>query len=199
MTRIINSLKEVQMGDNYIKEENKELKIECKRELLRVYDLSSGMVYIKVLDGELNTTLVIKSILKEAGKTVMELIEHLAFKSDFRIREIYKNEVFNPFFKELEGELKIKSKTGHFTKTQVEKILKHKDTKVIRKNVYTDDYVHDAENNYKAGVEVSRLDMLQEVKEYFHTACEFENGEFTVFTVNYSKSTRIINPNIIVI
>ncbi len=199
MIRIINSLKEVQMGDNYIKEGNKELKIECKRELLKVYDLSSGMAYVKVLDGELDTALVLQNIIEEAGKTVIELVEYLAFKSNFKIREIYKNEVFNPFFKELEGELKIKSKSGHFTKTQVEKILKHKDTVIIRKNVYTDDYAHDAENNYKTGVEVSRLDMLQEVKEYFHKACEFENGEFTVFTVGYSKSTRIINPNITII
>lgn len=198
MTRIINSLKEIEMGDNYIKEEKKELKIECKRELLRVYDLSSKVVYTKTFD-ENNTALVLKNILKEAGETAVELIEYLAFKSDFKIREIYKNEVFNPFFKELEGELKIKSKTGYFTKTQVEKILKHKDTKIIRNNVYTDDYAYDAENNYKTGVEVSRLDMLDEVRQFFHGTCGFENGKFTVFTVGLTHSTEIINPNIVII
>lgn len=198
MTRIINSLKEIEMGDNYIKEGNKELKIECKRELLRVYDLSSKVVYTKTFDED-NTALVLQEVLKEAGETAVELVEYLAFKTNFKIREIYKNEVFNPFFKELEGELKIKSKTGHFTKAQVEKILKHKDTKIIRNNVYTDDYAYDAENNYKTGIEVSRLDMLDEVRQFFHKACEFENGEFILFTVGWTHSTRIINPSIVII
>lgn len=196
MTRIINSLKEMEMGEQYLKEGNKELKINCKVEFIQIYDLTAGMVYSEEINNW-DTVVIFNRLIENKNiQTAEELVEYLAFKSDFRIREIYKNEVFNPFFKELEGELKIKSKTGRFTKAQVEKILKHKDTKVIRKNVYTDDYAHDAENNYSKDIEVSRLDMLQEVKEDFHKACEFENGEFTVFTVGYSKSTRIINPNI---
>lgn len=199
MIKILNNLNEVERGEQYFKDETGSLKIDCKAESMKIYDLENNIVYSKEYDCY-NTSLKLLRIIEGARiKTVEELLLDLAHKTTFKRKEFSKNKILNPFFKELERELKIKSKTGCFTKAQIEKILKHKDIVIIRKNVSTDDYAHDAENNYKIGVEVSRLDMLQEVKEYFHKACEFENGEFTVFTVSHSKSTRIINPNITII
>ena len=199
MIRIINSLKEIEMGEQYLKEGNKELKINCKVEFIQIYDLTAGMVYSEEVNNW-DTAVIFNRIIENKNiQTAEELVEYLAFKSDFRIREIYKNEVFNPFFKELEGELKIKSKSGHFTKTQVEKILKHKDTTIIRDYAYTDDYAYDAYMNFNKGTEISRLDMLEEVRQFFSRALTYENGEFTLLTVGHSKSAKVINPNITII
>lgn len=195
MVEIIEKLEDIKkMGEYYIQEKDKQLKIECKVQSIRIYDITARMIYLKEVKDR-DSIQTFKEISKKVNNC-KELIEHIAFKSNFNFREMNKNEIFNPFFKELEGELQIKSKTGRFTKTQVEKILKHKDTKVIREQKCTDDYAYDAKVNFEKGTVVDKLSMLEEVYRSFNSACEFENGEFSIFTVGNSTITKIINKNI---
>lgn len=198
MINIITNL-EIRMGEQYFKDETGSLRIDCKVGLIRVWDLNSNMVYSKEYDKYDTSPIVLKILAKGNIKTAIELIEYLISKTDFKMREFSKVEILNPFFKELEGELKIKSKAGYFTKTQVEKILKHKDTRIIRDYAYTDDYAYDAYMNFNKGTEISRLDMLEEVRQSFSRALTYENGEFTLLTVGHSKSAKVINPNITII
>ena len=198
MINIINNL-EIRMGEQYFKDETGSLRIDCKVDLIRIWDLNSQKVYFKEYDKYDTSPIVLKILAKGNIKTAIELIKYLMSKTDFKMREFSKTEILNPFFKELEGELKIKSKTGCFTKAQVEKILKHKDTTIIRDYAYTDDYAYDAYVNFDKGTEISRLDMLEEVRQFFSRALTYENGEFTLLTVGHSKSAKVINPNITII
>lgn len=198
MITVINNINEIKgMGEYYIQEGDKQLRIDCKAELIRVYDLSAGMVYRKSIK-EWNSFPSFREVARKVTNC-SELVEYLAFQSDFEFREMDKNEIFNPFFKELEGELKIKSKNGRFTKAQVKKILKHKDTKVVRECKYTDDYAYDAQVKYEEGVVIDKLSTMEEVDSYFDSACEFKNGEFSIFTAGMSTITKIINKNIKVV
>lgn len=199
MIRIITDLKEIEMGEQYFKDETGKLRIDCKVNLIRIWDLNSQTVYSKEYDKYNTSPIVLKILANENIKTVIELIEYLISKTDFKVREFSKTETLNPFFKELEGELKIKSKTGHFTKTQVEKILKHKDTVIIREYVHTDDYAYDSARNFEKDNHISRLDMLEEVRQFFNRASIFKEGKFSVSTAGHSQSSKIINPNIIII
>lgn len=197
MITIINNIGEIKsMGEYYIQEGDKQLRIDCKVELVRIYDITAGVVYRKVVK-DWDSTPSFREVARKVNNC-RELVEYLAFQSDFEFEEM-KRKIFNPFFKELTGELKIKSKNGIFTKAQVKKILKHKDTKVIRECKYTDDYAYDAQVNYEEGVVVDKLSMLEEVDSYFNSACTFKNGEFSVFTGGMSTITKIINKNIKVV
>lgn len=199
MIKILNNLNEVERGEQYFKDETGSLKIDCKAESMKIYDLENNIVYSKEYDCY-NTSLKLLRIIEGARiKTVEELLLDLAHKTTFKRKEFSKNKILNPFFKELEGELKIKSKTGCFTKAQVEKILKHKDTVIIREYTHTDDYSYDAERNFETNVLISRLDMLEEVRQSFNEALTYDNEEFSVLTVGHSKSAKVINSNITII
>lgn len=199
MINIINNL-EIRMGEQYFQDETGKLRIDCKVDLIRIWDLNSQMVFSKQYYDEYNTSpIVLKILVKGNIKTAIELINYLIAKTDFKMREFSKTEILNPFFKELERELKIKSKTGCFTKTQVEKILKHKDTVIIREYAHTDDYSYDAERNFETDVHISRLDMLEEGRQSFNGTLTYKNGEFSVLTAGHSQSSKIINPNITII
>lgn len=198
MITIINNINEIKrMGEYYIQEGDKQLRIDCKVELVRIYDITAGVVYRKVVK-DWDSTPSFREVARKVTNC-RELVEYLAFQSDFEFREMDRNEIFNPFFKELEGELKIKSKTGRFTKAQVKKILKHKDTVIVRDAVYTDDYAYDAQYNFQNGVAIDNLTMLEEVETYFDGSTTFRGGEFKIYTYGNSNVTLIKNKNIKVV
>ena len=198
MVRIINNLMEIERGEQYFKDHTGEIKISCKigaySEVVIINDLKTKKRYVKDLNEEIPSNIQLKNLIKRNGiETALDLIKIMEeISNTIQISP----KVFNPFFKEITGIMEFKLKNGKFTKAQIKKILKHKDTIIIRESEYTDDYYADYLKNYNKGVEISKIDMLKEVEEDFKSACDYKDGEINIFTVGYSHLTKIKNKNI---
>lgn len=93
MTIIINSLKEIERGEQYFKDETGSLKIDCKAESMKIYDLENNIVYSKEYDCY-NTALKLLRIIEGARiKTAEELILNLTQKTTFKRKRFSKNKV----------------------------------------------------------------------------------------------------------
>lgn len=198
MIRIINELLEIKTGVQFLKDTTGEAKICCMFQQLIVEDLQTGIRYYKDYS-EHDTWIILKSIIRKYNiKNLAELFELLAFNTElkFSIEEFNSKKEFNPFFNPLTGNLKIKSKNGIFTKSQVKKILQHKDTKVILKALTTDDYLYDSFIEKKA--KIDNLEVLEDVYSYFDGATTFKDGIFSIFTAGMSRLIEITNKNIII-
>lgn len=191
---IIKNLLEAGKGVQYIKDSTGEARISCMFQQIIVEDLKTGMGYWKNVD-EHTTYPEFRKIVRDNNITTLaELYEHMAFKErNISFEEFNPKKEFNPFFNELTGELKIKTKNGIFTKTQVKKILQHKDTKIIIKNSSSDDYLYDLEHSKK---EADRLEVLDQVYRCFDAATNFENGSFGLFVAGMSVLYEVTNKNI---
>lgn len=203
MIKFINNLKNVEMGEQFLQDNTGKIKIECKvnciGEIIKVYDFETGIEYFKQLDKETPAHYEFRFYVKENNiNNVYELIDFLAsIKSGFTFEEFDKKKEFNPFIKLLDGELKIKSKDGHFNKAQVKKILCHKDTEVIIKQSLSDDYLYDSTNNYFKGVKVENIDALEDVTKYFKASCsKYDGKSFDIFVAGYSTIYTIKNNHI---
>lgn len=209
MTKIINNFEEIRntdYGHTYMKDATGEIRMTflSGSQRVEVIDLKNGVKYSINLNSDIPSKYFFYKdiILGNELENITELLEYLDIVADYK-DEINKAKIMNPFFKPLSGKLEIKSKNGKLTKTQIKKVLQHKDTKVIRQDVYTDDYFHDAQMNYQSGIVLDNLDFLDEIINYFY-AChtelkELQHGEITVFTVGYSHTTKIYNKNIVVL
>lgn len=84
--------------------------------------------------------------------------------------------------------IKISKKNVRLTKTQVKKILTHKDTEVIIDSKYSDDYAYDYAMNYFKNVKTSRLSALYDVFSYFNSAFIEKDNIVTLIVVGHSKT-----------
>ena len=194
MTRILSNLLEATTGVQYYKDSTGEAKISCMHKQIFVEDLKTGMRYWKDTDDS-TTWAEFRHIVRiNKINTLAELYEFLAFTAKYNFEEFSPKKEFNPFFKVLKGELKIKAKNGHFNKTQVKKILQHQDTRVILKASATDDYLYD---NAKDNKPVDNFQVLEAVFNYFDASTTFENGRFGLFVAGMSTLYEVTNKNII--
>lgn len=132
-------------------------------------------------------------------------IEICCYVYDLRITDLEnlvvytKTNILNPveLLKTYIDDLKVKS--DKLTKTQIKKILSHKDTEVVISSKYSDDYAYDNEMNFFKGVKVSRLSALYDVFSYFDYACREKDNTVTLIVAGYSKTFDIKNKNLVFI
>lgn len=194
----IKSLNDVKNGVYYYQDNTGKIEICCYIYDIKITDLENLIVYGKT--NIQNSVKFLKNILDNLSiKDVKSLIDVFSNNDDFYSYPLRKNEVFNPFIKEIEGKLEIKIKKNKLTKPQIKKILSHKDTEVIISSKYSDDYAYDYEMNFFQGVKVSRLSALYDVSSYFDYACREKDNTVTLIVAGYSKTLDIKNKNLVFI
>ena len=194
----IKSLNDAKNGVYYQQDNTGKIEICCYVYDIKITDLENLIVYGKT--NIQNSVKFLKNILDNLSiKDVKSLIDVFSNNDDFYSYPLRKNEVFNPFIKEIEGKLEIKIKKNKLTKPQIKKILSHKDTEVIISSKYSDDYAYDYEMNFFQGVKVSRLSALYDVFSYFDYACREKDNTVTLVVAGYSKTLDIKNKNLVFI
>lgn len=194
----IKSLNDVKNGVYYYQDNTGKIEICCYVYDIKITDLENLTVYGKT--NIQDPVKFLKNILDNLNiKDVKSLIDVFSNTDDFYSYPLRKNEVFNPFIKEIEGKLEIKIKKNKLTKPQIKKILSHKDTEVIISSKYSDDYAYDYEMNFFQGVKVSRLSALYDVFSYFDYACREKDNTVTLIVAGYSKTLDIKNKNLVFI
>lgn len=194
----IKSLNDVKNGVYYYQDNTGKIEICCYVYDIKITDLENLTVYGKT--NIQDPVKFLKNILNNLSiKDVKSLIDVFSNNDDFYSYPLRKNEVFNPFIKEIEGKLEIKIKKNKLTKPQIKKILSHKDTEVIISSKYSDDYAYDYEMNFFQGVKVSRLSALYDVFSYFDYACREKDNTVTLIVAGYSKTLDIKNKNLVFI
>ena len=194
----IKSLNDVKNGVYYYQDNTGKIEICCYVYDIKITGLENLIVYGKT--NIQNSVKFLKNILDNLSiKDVKSLIDVFSNNDDFYSYPLRKNEVFNPFIKEIEGKLEIKIKKNKLTKPQIKKILSHKDTEVIISSKYSDDYAYDYEMNFSQGVKVSRLSALYDVFSYFDYACREKDNTVTLAVAGYSKTLDIKNKNLVFI
>ena len=194
----IKSLDDIKSGVYYYQDNTGKIEICCYVYDLRITDLENLIIYGKTnIENPVKT---LKNILDNLStKDVKSLIDVLSKDDSINSHTIEKKYTFNPFIKEIDGKLEIKVKSDKLTKTQIKKILSHKDTEVVISSKYSDDYAYDNEMNFFRGVKVSRLSALYDVFSYFDYACREKDNTVTLIVAGYSKTFDIKNKNLVFI
>ena len=194
----IKSLNDVKSGVYYYQDNTGKIEICCYVYDLRITDLENLVVYTKT--NILNPVELLKTYIDGLKvKDVKSLIKVLSSDDSFKSYTIEKKYTFNPFIKELDGKLEIKVKSNKLTKTQIKKILSHKDTEVVISSKYSDDYAYDNEMNFFKGVKVSRLSALYDVFSYFDYAYREKDNSISLCVAGYSKIFDVKNKNLVFI
>lgn len=194
----IKSLENIKHGATYYQDNTGKIEIGCYELGLKITDYENLVYYYKKANNETSLTLF-KNILEENPiKSINELMKFLSTNEEYTKYTFEKNKVFNPFIKEIQGklEIKISKKNGRLTKTQVKKILTHKDTEVIIDSKYSDDYAYDYAMNYFKNVKTSRLSALYDVFSYFNSAFIEKDNTVTLIVVGHSKTMILKNKNL---
>lgn len=185
----INNIREITFESlrkerNYLISENKNYEIHIYNDSVQIQNHTDNMRYSYKLDTpefSMHFTELIE--LAEEFETVEEFINNIR---EFKYFKEYPCKAyFNPFYKELFGKIELKSKENRFNKTQLKKLLKHVDSKVITEYEYSDDYLTDAELNFRNNAEIERNKFLQRICEY---------GSYTI-TQNSEKELRVFDGN----
>lgn len=194
----IKNLEEVKWGNTYYKDDTGKIEIDCFEGALKIIDYENLISYYRTLKDETSFT-TFKNILEENSiKNVSDLIKFLSTNEEYTQYTFEKNKVFNPFIKDIKGklEIKISKKNGSLTKTQVKKILNHRDTEVIISSIFTDDYAYDYAMNYFENVKTSRLSALYDVFSYFNSAFIEKDNTLTLIVAGHSKTMTLKNKNL---
>lgn len=185
----INNIREItfeslRVERNYLISENKNYEIHIYNDSVQIQNHTDNVKYCYKLDTpEFSIHFTELLELAEDFETVEEFISKIREFKYFR--EYPCKEYFNPFYKELKGKIELKSKENRFNKAQLKKLLKHVDSKVITEYEYSDDYLTDAELNFKNNAEIERNKFLQRICEY---------GSYTI-TQNSEKELRVFDGN----
>ena len=197
--RFINSFKEIQLGDNLLKDDTGKINVCCYSLGLKIIDYNNLKYYYRKNSKNENSLIAFNNILESLEiKEVKSLLKLLSENNEFTSYEFQKNSEFNPFIKEkeIEGKLQIKIKKGRVTKAQIKKILSHKETNVVIKSKYSDDYAYDYAMDYFKGVKISRLDVLYDVFSYFDYAVKEKDDSITLTVAGNSKTMIVTNKSL---
>ena len=185
----INNIREItfeslRVERNYLISENKNYEIHIYNDSVQIQNHTDNVKYCYKLDThEFSMHFTELLELAEDFETVEEFISKIREFKYFR--EYPCKAYFNPFYKEGSGKIELKRKNNKFTKTQLKKLLKHVDSKVITEYEYSDDYLTDAELNFRNNAEIERNKFLQKICEY---------GSYTI-TQNSEKELRVFDGN----